>query len=72
MMPDHDLLTTIDELASTRQAQGDAIGYYLDELDRRERRKQNRLMVRLTWAVVVLTFLVLVLAALSVVIAVRG
>ncbi len=65
MMPDDDLIKTIDGMASSSQATKDAIGYYLDELDRREQRKMNRTMVRLTRLVAALTLLVLVLTALS-------
>lgn len=65
MMPDDDLFNAIDGMASSSQARKDAIGYYLDELDRREQRKLNRSMLRLTRVVAVLTALVFVLTALS-------
>jgi hypothetical protein len=65
MMPDKDLLNAIDRMAATRQATGDAIGYYLDEHDRRQQRKLNQRVVRLTRWVVILTIAVLILTALS-------
>ena len=55
MMPDEDLYAAIDRMASSSQARGGVIGYYIAEADRRDRRKLERTMVRLTWVIAVLT-----------------
>lgn len=65
MMPDDDLTNAVDRMASSSQARKDEIGYYIDELDRREQRKLNRSMVRLTRLVAALTVLVFLLTSLS-------
>jgi len=65
MMPDDDLVNAIDRMASSSEARQDKIGYYLDELDRREQRKLNRSMRRLSRFVAALTVVVLVLSVLS-------
>lgn len=51
-LSDDELIGQHDLLASTT---GVGIDYYLGELERREREKQNRLLVRLTWIITVLT-----------------
>jgi type IV secretory pathway component VirB8 len=72
MSPDEDLLSAIDSMASTRQATGNAIGFYLDEWDRRQSAKLNRLLVRLTWGIAGLTAAVLIVAVVTLVVALRG
>lgn len=65
MMPDDDLLNAVDRMASSSQARQDVIGYYLEELDRREQRKLNQSMLRLSKFVAALTVVVLVLTAVT-------
>jgi hypothetical protein len=50
---------------------GNVIGYYLDEQERRQTRRLNHLLVRLTWWIAVLTFAVLVVAVVTLVVALR-
>jgi hypothetical protein len=66
-MPDEALLAAIDEMASSSRARGDVIGYYLDELSRREHRRLARQMVKLTWVVAALTVVITGLTAASLV-----
>jgi hypothetical protein len=70
MMPDDDL-RAIDEMASTSQARKGAIGYYLDEWDRRQTSRLNRLLARLTWWIAALTLLVLAVAVITLVVALQ-
>jgi CHASE3 domain sensor protein len=62
LLPDDDLERWINEMAAGSQARAVKITYLLDELARREQGElnaslaaANRSMVRLTWAVVVLS-----------------
>jgi hypothetical protein len=65
VMPDEDLERAIDRMASTSQARGDAIGYYIAEFDRRNQRKLNERLVEMTQRLTTLTWVMAVLAAVS-------
>lgn len=64
MASDRELWRIINRMAPTRQAQGDLIGYYIAEWDRRVLRRATRTTTRLTWVIAVLT-VVLAVDALS-------
>jgi hypothetical protein len=59
MMPNDDLIAT------SGQAQGPAIGYYLEEWDRRQAARLNRTIATLTWVLVALTGVVVVFTVVS-------
>jgi type IV secretory pathway component VirB8 len=64
-MPDEDLQAAIDRMASSSQARGNAIGYYIAEWDRRMQRRLNRTLLRLTWVIALLTVLLAMLAVIE-------
>jgi hypothetical protein len=66
IVPDEDLLAMLNEHAVKRNGGGIFTMQLLDELDRRERAKLNRTMLRLTRLVAVLTLVATVLAGVSV------
>lgn len=72
MMPEEDLRAAIDRMASSSQARSDAIGYYLDELDRRVQHRLNATMldlnrtgVRLSWFAAIFSGLGIALTAIA-------